>query len=100
MGASGKPASTPSLTAMLTAWETVTTAADAWLDAQSAATMLTPVPNSASPRLVGNSLLRMTAHYWFHAGEIMAIRQILGHPGLPEFIGDIDTLAPWHPEAG
>ena len=49
---------------------------------------------------MGNGILRVTDHYWFHTGEIMAIRQILGHPGLPEFIGDIDGLAPWRPEVG
>ncbi len=74
--------------------------ADPWLDAQTPATLFEAIPNSPSPRLVGNGILRVTDHYWFHTGEIMAIRQVLGHTGLPEFIGDIDTLAPWRPEAG
>jgi hypothetical protein len=100
LGASGKPATTPSLTAMLDAWTAVTAAADPWLDARSAEDLLMPIPNSPQPRLVGSSLLRVTYHYWFHTGEILAIRQILGHTGLPEFVGDIDTLAPYRPEAG
>jgi hypothetical protein len=99
-GASGKPATTPSLTAMLEAWEAVKEAADPWLDARTTTDLFQSVPNSPSPRLIGNSLLRVTYHYWFHTGEIMAIRQVLGHAGLPEFIGDIDSLAPWRPEAG
>jgi len=31
-------------------------------------------------------------------GEDMAIRQSLGHTGLPEFVGDIDGEAPYRPE--
>lgn len=100
LGASGKPATTPSLTAMLAAWEAVTAASDPWLDAQTPATLHTPAWDAPNARLVGNGILRVTDHYWFHAGEIMAIRQVLGHAGLPEFIGDIDTLAPWRPETG
>jgi len=99
-GASGKPASTPSLAAMADAWRAVQDAADTWLDLQTTASLFTPIPDSPAPRLVGNSLLRVTDHYWFHAGEIIAIRQVLGHPGLPEFVGDIEGLAPWRPEAG
>jgi hypothetical protein len=96
-GASGRPATTPSLSAMLDAWEAVKAAADPWLDRQDESTLFTPIPNSPATRLVGNGILRVTDHYWFHTGEIMAIRQILGHEGLPEFIGDIDGLAPWRP---
>lgn len=99
-GASGKPGTTPSLAVMADAWEAVIAAADPWLDAQTPATLFEPIPNSPSPRLVGNGILRVTDHYWFHTGEIIAIRQVLGHTGLPEFIGDIDGLAPWRPEAG
>ena len=100
LGASGKPATTPSLAAMLDAWTTVTAAADAWLDSRTQDDLVQPIPNSPSPRLIGTSLLRVTYHYWFHAGEILAIRQVLGHAGLPEFVGDIDGLAPYRPDAG
>ena len=40
-------------------------------------------------------MLRMTYHYWYHTGENAAIRQALGHTGLPDFVGDIDTEAPY-----
>lgn len=40
----------------------------------------------------------MIYHYWFHTGEITAIRQILGHVDVPEFVGDIDGLAPYRAE--
>jgi hypothetical protein len=36
--------------------------------------------------------------YWYHNGEIQAIRQSLGHRDLPKFVGDIDGEAPYHPE--
>lgn len=100
LGASGKPATTPSLTAMLEAWGAVTAATDPWLDRQTPETLYLPTWDAPNARLVANGILRVTDHYWFHTGEITAIRQVLGHTGLSEFIGDIDGLAPWRPEAG
>ena len=46
----------------------------------------------------GSALRRITYHYWYHIGEIQAIRQMLGHPNLPEYVGDIETEAPYRPE--
>ena len=46
----------------------------------------------------GSLLLRMIYHYWYHTGESLAIRQMLGHADLPEFVGDIDGEAPYRPE--
>jgi len=40
----------------------------------------------------------LTYHYWYHLGEAMAARQILGHSQLPDFVGDIDSLASYQPE--
>ncbi len=37
-------------------------------------------------------------HYWYHLGEAHAIRQMLGHTGLPQFVGDMGIKAPYHPE--
>ncbi|MEO7664584.1 MAG: DinB family protein [Candidatus Limnocylindrales bacterium] len=90
----GGPATTPSLRSMLRAWTTVTTAADGPLDALDEAAMIEDLPGSP-PRQVGTAILRVTYHYWFHAGEILAIRQLLDHPRRPEFVGDIDGLAPY-----
>lgn len=33
--------------------------------------------------------------YWYHTGENEAIRQMLGHTDLPEFVGNIDDEAPF-----
>ena len=52
---------------------------------------------SGPRRTVGSGLQRVTYHYWFHTGEILAIRQVLGHRRLPEFVGNIDEEAPYRP---
>jgi hypothetical protein len=43
-------------------------------------------------------LQRVIYHYWYHTGENMAIRQMLGHTRLPEFVGNIDSQAPYRAE--
>jgi hypothetical protein len=92
IAAYGRPASTPSLRAMRRAWNRVTRESDPRLDALDEADMSTPLPGSPR-RLVGNAMLRVTYHYWFHIGEILAIRQLLGHPNRPEFVGDLEAMA-------
>jgi hypothetical protein len=94
VAASGGPMTTPSLGAMLRAWKHVTTAADPRLDALDEASMLSGLPGSP-PRQTGTAILRVTYHYWFHTGEILAIRQLLDHPHRPEYVGDIDGRAPY-----
>jgi len=37
----------------------------------------------------GTRILRTTYHYFFHTGEAHAVRQQLGHPNLPYFVGDM-----------
>ena len=48
-----------------------------------------------TPPVAGTELLHVIYHYWGHIGEASAVRQMLGHPAPPEFVGDIDTLAPY-----
>lgn len=98
VAANGGPATTPSLRAMLKAWARVTSAADPHLDGLDEATMEVELPGSP-PRLMGNALLRVTYHYWFHTGEVLAIRQLLGHPHRPEFVGDLEGRAPYRSAA-
>jgi hypothetical protein len=97
--ASGGPATTPPLSDMLRAWRTVTKAVDPWLDALSQDDLERDLPGPGARRSVGDSLHRVTYHYWFHIGEILAIRQVLGHPRRPEFVGNIERRAPYRPEA-
>ena len=96
----GQPASTPNVDEMWAAWDTITAACDAYLNQLSPPDLLTHFIVNGSPRPdnLGTDLQRVTYHYWFHLGEGLAIRQMLGQTGLPEFIGDINRLAPYTPE--
>ncbi len=93
----GAPASTPELTAVWEAWHTIVAAADPWLDTLNEADMVAAPQGSDAPgnSLLGTMCLRMIYHYWYHLGESMAVRQMLGHTGLPEFVGSMDTVAPY-----
>jgi uncharacterized damage-inducible protein DinB len=91
----GGPATTPRLPAMLAAWTTVTAAADPWLDALTDDDLDGALAGGGPKRTIGSALQRVTYHYWFHTGEILAIRQVLGHVRLPEFVGNIDDEAPY-----
>jgi hypothetical protein len=95
--ASGGPATTPALREMLAAWRKVTKAADPWLDSLSADALTGDLGGPGPKRRTGDALHRVTYHYWFHIGEILAIRQILGHPKLPEYIGNLEARAPYRP---
>jgi uncharacterized damage-inducible protein DinB len=97
----GAPARTPALSEMLVALKTITQAADPWLDSLTSDTLQQPfVRRDGQPgqRTFGSLLQRTIYHYWYHAGENMAIRQMLGHGRLPQFVGNIDDKAPYRPE--
>ncbi len=94
------PASTPPLSAMRAAWHAITQAADPWLDALTTETLQTFMIVDGKPweESIGSMLRRVTYHYWYHMGESQAIRQLLRHTDLPEFVGDIYTEGPYRPE--
>jgi hypothetical protein len=98
--ANGAPQSTPSLKEMWAAWHTVTEAAKPFLQSltQDELTIHKIVDGKPHPESVGTWLRRMTYHYWFHNGESSAIRQMLGHTDLPQFVGAIGDEAPYVPE--
>jgi len=98
--ASGAPASTPSLDAMSAVWRRVTDAADRYMDTLTSDDLLVPLPNDARPEptTAGSQLQRITYHYWSHIGEASAIRQILGHADLAQFVGPIERTAPYRRE--
>jgi hypothetical protein len=102
--ANGQPASTPPLDEMWTAWRTITQAADDWLDLLDSEQLATHTmarikPHQPYKESIGTRLRRTTYHYWYHIGESQAVRQLLGHTGLPSFVGDIGDKAPYIPEA-
>lgn len=85
----GKPASTPPLDAMWQAWRAAAEAADPYLDTLTPALLQTHLLREGKPigDNVGTLLLRNIYHCWYHLGEALAVRQLLGHRGLPEFVG-------------
>ncbi len=95
----GAPASTPALAEVWAAWDAVTQAADPWLDALTTEKLLQPVALEDQPGtyLWGSLLQRVIYHYWYHTGENAAIRQMLGHTHLPQFVGNLDGEAPYCP---
>jgi uncharacterized damage-inducible protein DinB len=98
--ANGAPASTPPLGEVLAAWKAITAAADPWLDTLNSEKLQAHVVSRGKPIAYtnGNLLQRVIYHYWYHTGENMAIRQLLGHTGLPQFVGSLDSKAPYQPE--
>ena len=91
---------TPSLREMLETWHTVTRAADPFLDTLTTQSLQNDLllNGEAVGQTIGSALRRVTYHYWYHIGEIQAIRQMIGHQNLPEYVGDIETEAPYRPE--
>ncbi len=109
----GHPATTPPLADMWQAWHDITKVADTFLDTLTTEQLLTHLEQKisgfedsafgeVSKRIlaqssvrsfesVGTRMLRTTYHYFFHTGEAHAIRQQLGHPDLPWFVGDMKT---------
>ncbi len=100
MYAFGAPMSTPSLAEMLDLWRRVTADTDPYLDTCTTEMLQSEllVDGQAVGQTVGSGMRRMTYHYWYHVGEIQAIRQMLGPGELPEYVGDIEVEAPYRPE--
>ena len=87
----GRPASTPPLDEMWAAWRAITSAADGYLETLTPERLTTHLTYEGRrrPESLGTMLQRNIYHYWFHTGEAHAMRQMLGHPDLPQFVGDM-----------
>ncbi len=97
----GAPASTPALSEALDAWNKITRAADPWLESltrEKLQELFVRPDGTPGGTTYGSLLQRVIYHYWYHTGENLAIRQMLGHTSLPEFVGNIDDQAPYTPE--
>lgn len=90
----GYPPSTPPLDEMWAVWHDITSAADGFLDALTTEKLQTHLEWNGEPlrESIGTMLYRNTYHYWYHLGEAHAIRQILGHSDLPQFVGDMSEV--------
>ncbi len=96
----GKPASTPPLGEMWEVWRKVTSEADKYLDTLTPEIMKKTLLRDGKPldENVGTLLMRNIYHYWYHTGEAAAVRQMLGHTNLPDFVGDMSAVA-YRPES-
>jgi DinB superfamily len=83
----GKPLTVPPLDEAWAWWRAVTAAADPYLDSLAGTQLTQRWKRERSPETPGTKLHRTTYHYWFHLGESQAIRQMLGHTKLPDFVG-------------
>jgi len=90
----GRPASRPPLDEMWAAWRDITAAADRYLDTLTPEILETTFQREGETvrENVGTLLLRNIYHYWFHLGEAHAMRQMLGHKDLPQFVGDMSAV--------
>jgi hypothetical protein len=98
--ATGRPASTPSLAGMQEVWRRIVAEADPYLDALTTADLeLTLAHDTRQHRpTAGSQLQYVTYHYWAHIGEVSAVRQMLGHADLAEYVGDFPPEAAYRPE--
>lgn len=88
---SGFPASTPPLAEMWSAWQEISTVADGFLETLSTEQLKDLLTWKEEPLTenIGTLLLRNIYHYWFHIGEAHAIRDMLGHKDVPEFVSEM-----------
>jgi hypothetical protein len=99
LAAFGVAASQPSINEMIRCWEQVTQAADAYLDNLKESDLETSmiVKGKALPANIGTMIARMIYHYWYHNGEMQAVRQLLGHKNLQDFVSDdIETIGKYY----
>ena len=94
----GSPPSAPKLDDMWAAWREVTAQADVYLDTVTTESLQEHFHWKGKPleESIGTMLYRAIYHYWFHLGEAHAIRQMLGHGDLPQFVGRLHD-APYAP---
>ncbi len=98
--ATGRPASTPSLARMQEVWARIVTEADPFLDGLTTADLGLVLAHDTRehPPTTGSQLQYVTYHYWAHIGEVSAVRQMLGHADLAEYVGDFPPEAEYRPE--
>jgi DinB family protein len=93
----GKPLMVPPLEDAWRWWRGVTKAVDPYLDTLEGSMLTRKWKRETGGETPGTKLLRTTYHYWFHLGESQAVRQMLGHKGLPTFVGGFGKSA-YRPE--
>jgi uncharacterized damage-inducible protein DinB len=95
------PASQPSLKEMVSCWEKITKETDPFLESLTLADLSPNVTVNGRELQInkGTLISRVIYHYWYHTGEMQAVRQLLGHRGLPDFVSDgIETVGRFYPD--
>jgi hypothetical protein len=89
-----QPPSTPPWEEMWDLWHTITREADVFLGTLQPEALRNRFLWEGKPadQDVGTLLLRNIFHYWFHLGKAHAVRQMLGHPDLPVYVGDLSNV--------
>lgn len=86
----GQPASTPTLSEMVEKWHAITKASETFLDTVNEELLLKPMTYKGRElEVYGTVFNRIIYHYWYHLGEAQAIRQLLGHENVGNFVGHI-----------
>jgi hypothetical protein len=94
-----KPASSPSLSQMISNWEKITRVSEEYLDNLKKTDLIEhlEVKGKKLGFNIGTMISRMIYHYWYHNGEMQAIRQLMGHSDLSDFVGDeIETIGSFY----
>lgn len=87
------------LSEMIECWERVTIASDGYLKSLRSGDLESQmiVQGKQVPFNIGTMLARMIYHYWYHNGEMQAVRQLLGHKNLPDFVSDeIESIGQYY----
>jgi len=86
----GRPASTPSLKKMILYWEKITHGSGDYLYQLKESDLLDHMIVEGRKLLfnIGTMISRVIYHYWYHNGEMQALRQLMNHSHLPEFVSD------------
>ena len=91
----GQPATTPSLDDVLPLWHGIMAESDKYLSTLTATEMTQFLKFPNGQKFwddIGTTILRHTWHYWYHLGEMQALRSGLGHKNLGPYIGNINHL--------
>jgi hypothetical protein len=89
------PRRTPPLDEMWQVWHAITAAADEYLDTVTPAVLQTYFQREdgkPASENIGTNLLRNIYHYWIHIGQAVLIRKLLGHPEVPQFVGEMSNV--------
>jgi hypothetical protein len=85
---------------MISCWEQVTKEVDLLLgkfEPEDLAANVIVADGRELPINKGTMLTRVVYHYWYHLGEMQAVRQMLGHTGLADFVSDdIETIGKFY----